>query len=377
MTPASPLSAGRAPRWRRWAIIIGVWAAFGLVASAQHHISSSLSRGVDLPWSISFRLQLPVAMIWALATPGIQWLGRRFPIDRDHWATSLPIHAVACAGFIFALVLGYVVHTNLVLPPPTPVPVLERSLQLFVAWTLTDAVLYATVLSVTYAGDRQRRLRERELQASQLETDLVQSELRALKMQLQPHFLFNALHTIGALVRTGDRDNALRVVTSLGDLLRRVVDGAADQEVSLDQELGLARSYLAIEAVRFRDRLTVDVEVDPAAERALVPHLILQPLVENAIRHGIEPNPGAGRLAIQVRRDNGRLVLTVRDDGPGAGPPSGPGRAGVGLANTRARLGRLYPGQADLTVGPAPGGGHQATVSLPFREGAAAGRSPA
>jgi LytS/YehU family sensor histidine kinase len=220
--------------------------------------------------------------------------------------------------------------------------------------------------------EHQRRLRERELAASQLETQLVRADLQALKMQLQPHFLFNALHTIGSLVRTGDKDGAIRVVAGLGDLLRRVQDGGSQQEVALDQELEFVRAYLAIERIRFRDRLDVTIDVPDEVRDAVVPHLILQPLVENAIRHGIAQRRDAGRLQVRARQAGERLEVSVRDDGPGL-PNGQPPGGGIGLANARARLERLYGADCELTFGNAAGRGFEVRVSVPLRRAPAAG----
>ncbi|HEY3279993.1 MAG TPA: histidine kinase [Gemmatimonadales bacterium] len=356
-----------APPRIRWDLILGVWTAYWLLNTAQQNVLFSMSRGYSLPWWISFLLQYPLAYAWALATPAILWLGRRFPFDKRVWPTSVAVHIAICCAWVFVLDLGYAYHAANVLPV-RPMPLLERASMFFVSWVLSDGLLYWMVLSVGYAVDHHRRYRERELIASQLETQLAQADLQALKMQLHPHFLFNALHTIGSLVRTGDRDNAVRVVAGLGDLLRRVLDGAAQQEVPLKQELAFIRNYLDIEQVRFHDRLTVAINVDPEVLEARVPHLILQPLVENAIRHGIAPHRAAGRVVVGARRVDDRVQLVVRDDGPGIGNgDTETARPGIGLSNTRARLARLYGDDYELEVGNAPGGGIEARIAVPFR----------
>jgi len=348
-------------RLRQWTLLLVIWTAFGLLLAGQQTIASTL-RGAPVPWSTSLFQWMPVAYGWALATPAILWLGRRFPFRHGTWRRSALVHAIACCVLVFVLSLGYTLHVVHLLPASgAGRPPFDRAVQLFVAWVLWDAFLYWAVLSVGSVADNERR-------ASRLETQLVEAELDALKMQLQPHFLFNALHTIGSLVRSGDREHAVRVVAGLGDLLRRMLDGARRQEVPLSQELDFVRAYLEIEQIRFRDRLTVDVAAEEGVGDAAVPHLLLQPLVENAIRHGIAPRAAGGRVEVRARRVGAALELVVRDDGPGAanGAP-GLERPGVGLANTRARLARLYGAGGTLDVSDAAGGGVEVRVTLPYR----------
>jgi signal transduction histidine kinase len=359
MSPARP---------RPWALLLVIWTAFGLLLAGQQTIASTL-RGAPIPWPTSLVQWMPVAYGWALATPAILWLGRRFQFRAETWKRSALVHAAACCVLVFVLSLGYTLHVVHLLPAAgADRPPFDRAVQLFVAWLLWDGFLYWTVLSVGYVAEHARRLRAHELRTSQLETQLVEAELDALKLQLQPHFLFNALHTIGSLVRTGDRENAVRVVAGLGDLLRRVLDGARRQEVPLSQELEFARAYLEIERIRFRDRLAVHVAAEDGVGDPAVPHLLLQPLVENAIRHGIAPRAAGGRVDVRARRVGADLEVVVRDDGPGAGNgDAGAARPGVGLANTRARLARLYGAGGTLDVSDAAGGGVEVRVRLPYR----------
>ena len=370
MTPSPAPPSGRPPRPTPWGPIFTAWTVYGLLNAAQQHQLYEMARG-PLPWTTSLLLQLPLAYTWALFTPTILWLGRRFPFERGRWPLSAIVHVAVSVSFVFLLDLGYSFHVSNVLPPSTtPMPVLRRAVQLFEGWVLSDWLLYWMVLSVGYAMEQLRRSRERELMASQLETQLVQADLAALKAQLHPHFLFNALHTIGSLVRTGDRENAVRVTAGLGDLLRRVLDGAGQQEVPLKQELDFIRKYLDIERIRFQDRLKVAITASSDTLDAKVPHLILQPLVENAIRHGIAPHLFAGLVVVGARRIDDRLCLSVRDDGPGVEARDG-ARPGVGLSNTRARLTRLYGNDYALEVVNAPEGGLEARIELPFHLAAA------
>jgi two-component sensor histidine kinase len=349
----------------RWAFIVGGWTVYGLLSSAQQLMGSTFN-GKPMPWSMALSLMMPLAMLWALATPGILWLGRRFPFHGGRWRSAVAVHLVASLTFIFLADLAYAWHSSNVMPgPPTAPTVLSGAFRLFIVWVLSDGLLYWTVLSIGYAVDHYSRYRERELAASQLETQLVQADLRTLRMQLHPHFLYNALHTIAALVRTGDQKNAVRVTAGLGALLRRMLDEARDQEVSLRQELDFIRSYLEIEQLRFPDRLTVEIDSPPEMLEAMVPQFILQPLVENAIRHGIAPHRTAGTIGITAEPAGSHLRLTVRDDG--AGLPAERPPFGVGLSNTRARLAGLYGEGGWLELRNLAGAGLEAVVEFPLR----------
>jgi two-component system LytT family sensor kinase len=348
-----------------WKWIIGGWALYWVLNAAQSYFGLVLS-GAPIDWGTALLLQFPLAGAWFLFTPAILWLGRRFPLRRGT-LLHLPLHIVISWAFVFLLDVGYAFHTANVMPPVVPRPLMRQAVRLFVLWILSDGLLYWIVLLASYAADRQRRLRERELASAQLETQLAQADLQALKMQLHPHFLFNALHTIGALVRTADRENAVRVVAQLGELLRRLLEGASQQQVSLEQEVSFIRSYLEIEQIRFRDRLKVTFDVPADLLPAVVPHLILQPLVENAIRHGIAPHSFAGLVSVSARRVDGHLELLVRDDGPGFnGADGGSAHTGIGLSNTRARLQRLYGGDYRLEMANGAGGGFEARLVIPF-----------
>ena len=220
----------------------------------------------------------------------------------------------------------------------------------------------------TYATLWQERLSrhfsEASLESQQLQARLDQARLQALRLQLQPHFLFNTLNTINALVHV-DPPTAERMVTGLSELLRVSLGTAGDQEVRLDRELEVLRHYLDIQLVRFPDRLSVRFDIDPAAREAMVPSLLLQPLVENAIKHGITPRVAAGHLNISVRRQNEMLSLEVVDDGVGA-RRGGPMSEGVGLGNARARLASLYGAQHRFEAGPRTEGGFNVTIEIPF-----------
>ena len=233
-----------------------------------------------------------------------------------------------------------------------------------VAKTNQNVFLYWAIFAVGQIINYHRDARERDVRASQLEAKLAQTQLQVLKMQLQPHFLFNTLNAIAALIHQ-DVELADRMIARLGDLLRSTLENANQQEVSLQQELDFIQPYLEIEKARLGARLSVHLDIDPAARDAKVPNLILQPLVENAIRHGIAPRPEPGRIDIAARRDNGSLHLSVMDDGPGLTLEEAP-RSGIGLANTRARLQKLYGDRQQLQLGPGSGGGLRVEITIPY-----------
>lgn len=221
----------------------------------------------------------------------------------------------------------------------------------------------------TYATHWQERLSRRIAEAArereELEERLDQARLHALRLQLQPHFLFNALNTVTALVHRDPR-SAERMVTGLSELLRVSLGPAGEQEVRLDRELELVRHYLDIQQVRFADRLTVRFDVEDGAQEGLVPSLLLQPLVENAILHGIAPRAAAGSITLLARRHEGTLEIIVRDDGVGSAGPGRVVREGVGLGNARARLQSLYGAGHRFEAGPVAGGGFQVRIEVPF-----------
>ena len=369
--PATSGHRGRSTYPPLW-VILAVWTGWGLLLSTQVAVYSRLG-GKPLPFLTAFRLNMPGSLIWAPFTPLVIWLGRRFaPFEGRRWPLGIAVNVLASMVAVFLEVLVLTVNQRWVREPmPDALPVLVAAVRSFVWWFPSDALLYWAILAIDYGVRHYGKLRERELRASQLEAQLSEARLQALKTQLQPHFLFNALHTVGQLVRTGQHGTAVEVVGGLGDLLRRVLDGTSTQEVPLKQELEFVRSYLDIEQIRFRHRLRVVVDAAPETLDARVPHLILQPLVENAIHHGIAPRATGGSLVISARRIDGDLHLTVRDDGSGlaergAEETRGAG-VGVGLANTSARLRQLYGPAASFEVVNVSDGGVAAHVVLPFQ----------
>ncbi len=236
---------------------------------------------------------------------------------------------------------------------------------------LNDIIIAMGVLAGGFARAYSRSARAREAQASRLNAQLAEAKLDALRRQLDPHFLFNTLHAVSSLVERDPR-GVRRMIARLSDLLRHSIDGSSDAEVSVRQEIELLTRYIDIMQVRFQGTLAVETHVGDDVADAMVPNLILQPLVENAIKHGVEQVGGAGRIEISVGREAGELVLTIRDNGPGPQPtqdtPDGRSSAGtgIGMRNTRARLEQLYGGSQSLTILPGKSGGTVVEVRLPF-----------
>ena len=366
----------------RWWLVLAVWAAWGLVLSTQVHIYTRMGPK-PVTFFMSLRLNMPGALIWALFTPGIIWFSRRYPpFEGRHWPRHLAFNFAASALAVALEVLVMTLNARLIRgASPEDGPLLLDVARTFVWWFASDSLLYWAVVATDYGVRHYRELKDRELRASQLEAQLAAARLEALKLQLQPHFLFNALHTIGQLVRTGQDATAVAVVAGLGDLLRRLLDGAAAQEVPLRQELEFIQSYLEIEQIRFRDRLDARIDVPEDALDARVPHLILQPLVENAIRYGIAPRPRGGHVDVSAWRVGDRLHLAVWDDGAaladatnarnGSEAADDDAGRGLGLANTSARVRELYGDAGSFEMVDRPEGGVVAHVVIPFQLAAA------
>src|SRR5216684_3568189 len=305
-----------------------------------------------------------VWLVFGALTPITYVLARRYPLRREGIGRTIVAHLTGalalCIGWAS---LGVLLALLLNRRPPQ-----ERLLRYYIGWVLTNlpwsVFLYFAVLGCMYAFTYYREARERESQQARLTAQLAEARLGALRMQLNPHFLFNSLNAITVLVRDQNTRDASRMLELLSGVLRQVLQSEKRQEVALDEELRFIEKYLAIEQVRFSDRLQVRLSIDSNVRNALVPEFILQPLVENAVRHGVAQRSEAGLIEITGRESNGELVLSVRDNGPGY---IGASDAGVGLANTRARLETLFGEAAQLDVLNAEGGGTIATLRFPSR----------
>jgi sensor histidine kinase YesM len=356
--------------WLETAIVFAAWAVFGLLLANQSYIQSA-QRGRQMPWLVALRPGLLEASLWAFTTLAIFWLARRFPLERGRMFRGLAVHLVAAVAISLArtglmVVLGGSVRW---------VGVRTFSVQ-FWGTSSQNFLFYALLLGIAHLGLYYRRYREREQAAEQLARGLTEARLQALKMQLQPHFLFNTLNAISALI-PADAKPARRMLARLGDLLRATLEHEETQEVTLREELAFLEPYLEIEQARLEDRLTVVMNIAPETLDARVPHLLLQPLVENAIRHGIAARIEPGRVEISASRgpDDRYLQLEITDDGRGVDRNADVStRRGVGLTNIRSRLEQLYGREHRFTLLNQAAGGVLVRISLPFRRAERASR---
>lgn len=335
-------------------------------ASQNYVLNARLRRPIT--WFDATIDPLIICWLWALVTPAIFLLAERFRIERTHAVRNLLVHLLASLSLSLILKIAQASLLWFFISRFKGSPLsFDRILTDYYSFFDYWIVLYGLILLGHHSSDFYRRYRQNELKASQLETQLAQAQLAALRSQLNPHFLFNTLHAISALMYKDVRA-ANRMVSQLSDLFRMTLETSGTQQVRLKQELDFIQRYLEIQRARFSDRLQVRFSVDEETLDAMVPSFILQPLVENAVRHGIAPRVEAGELEIVARREGDRLLLKVCDNGRGF--PSedvlGRGKHGFGLASTRERLRRLYNGSHLFALLNAPGGGAVVRVEIPF-----------
>ncbi len=347
-----------------WVFVSAAWLGPAILAAFQAYVQGRIGNREPATWR-EIVWEGGDWLLYALLTPAVFWLARRYPLGRGTVARHMPVHLLGAILLCAAWAGGGVLYSW----------TLFRSTPYgggTVGWFLTSlpfgVAVYFAVLGVEHAVYYAFHARDRETHAARLAAQLAEARLGALRMQMQPHFLLNSLNAITVIVRDRDTVTATRMLEQLGDMLRRVTRADRPQEVTLAEELAFVRQYLAIEEVRFPDRLRPVFAVDPSLLAAAVPEFVLQPLVENALRHGLAQRVGATRLEIAARREGEALILSVADDGPGPDEAASEPSEGVGLRNTRERLATLYGDRAMLTLTRSPGGGATATVRLPYRE---------
>ena len=355
----------------KWLAVIAVWAMLGVIYAGPIYFEMRSEGMNHAAWRV-FSWGILTWVAWAPLTPAIVWLARRYSLLDGAWKKNLLVHLPA---FLLFSILHSAAATaiTLTIDPfdglgDSPKTFLPRFLSRVQGSFGSDLLVYGAVIGICYALDYYRKYREREIVATRLEAQLAQAQLDALRMQLHPHFLFNTLNGVVGLVRDNKNQAAVSMLVGLSDLLRHTLEHSSRQEVELREELNFIKLYLSIQQMRFSDRLRVEFDVDPETNKALVPNLILQPLTENALRHGIGGSASAGLLGISSGVENGQLRLLVYDNG--AGLPDDwqlNGSAGIGLANTAARLQQLYDDDHQFDIRNRDGGGVEVVITMPFR----------
>lgn len=358
-----PTSSRPVPAW----LVFAAWTVPALLSTFETVMFSRLKGSPSEVWR-AFATQAPGWYAWAAFTPVIVALASRFPLARPFRWRSVAAHV---AGYLLVALSSSSVWAlvGMWLRPPAGGSFLPTLRNWFVSGLPFTVLAYAAVIGIFHGIRATARLQARERDAARLAQQLTEAQLASLRMQLRPHFLFNALNAIMALVRDGDAARAVAALSLLSDVLRATLRSGASHEVALAEEVAFTRRYLDIERIRFGDRLGVTIDVPPELLDAAVPTFLLQPFVENSIRHGILDRRRGGTITITVRASDGSLHLAVRDDGAGL-PPGWDARhrAGVGIANARERLERLYGDAAALGIESVPGGGGvTVAIVLPLR----------
>ncbi len=354
----------------RWFWIAAIWSAVGLFDATQT-VFVMRAEGMHHAWTQLFITSLVSWLPWALATPLVLRLGRRYSSVQLRRFSAWGRHLAACVaiGLVFSAwtaSLEELLNPWAKVPGPEPFPRLW--LHTFSNGLLSYAILYSGILLVGYMLDSRERLSLQQTETARLSEQLLKAQLNALRRQIEPHFLFNTLNAIAGLVREKRNDTAVTMIAGLSDFLRRVLEDSNRQQVPLGEELEFAQKYLDIQKVRFVERLQCSVNVPGELLLAQVPTLILQPMVENAIKHGIAKRAQGGAIHIAAVRSNGMLKLSVYNDGPSLPASWEKEHSGIGISNMRTRLHSLYGDAFDLSLQNQNPGGVEVSISLPFKE---------
>lgn len=354
----------------RWYWVVAVWMGIGLFDATQT-VFVMRSEGMHHYWTRLFFTDLMAWLPWMLATPIVFRLSHRFPGTAWKRPAFWIWHLLACSaiGLVSAAWVALWeerLNPYALMPGPDPFP--QLWLRKFYSGLLASIILYGLILLVAHIADAQRRFALQQAETARLNEQLSKAQLNALRRQIEPHFLFNTLNAIAGLVREGNRDAAVSMIAGLSDFLRRVVNDSGRQQVPLSEELEFTQKYLDIQKARFADRLNFSMDVPAELLPAQVPSLILQPLVENAVKHGIAQRLQGGAIRIAAARSNGSLTVRIYNDGPGL--PSGWEQTanGIGILNVRTRLESLYGNEFELRLRNR-NAGVEASLSIPYRAG--------
>lgn len=358
---------GEQPNWRRvWVDLLALWMVFAILGTWMNY-GFQAARSHPISWGHAVAINVAAYAIWAfLLTPIVLLLCAAFPLGRARALRFVPAHLLGMTAIVCIDVVVKTALHKYVYPELPALAVVLQLRQYFFSQTEADVQIYLVVAVLGCVVAYYAKVRSQELRASRLETSLVKAELQVLKMQLQPHFLFNTLHSISSLAFTDPRA-AQTMICSLGDLLRLSLVREDMPEVTLRRELEFLKLYLDIEKVRFQDRLLTKLQISDEVIDAKVPYQLLQPLVENAIKHGVSRRSGSGSVEVAAFGDSGHLCLVVTNDSSTSSAVPASDGMGIGLENTRNRLRILYGDDARLSVRELPGPRFEVKVGLPLR----------
>jgi signal transduction histidine kinase len=350
--------------WLRWCFFFCVWTLLGVSFALSTYLGARQDN-VQISWERILSGYLADFYLWGMLSPLIFLLARRFEL-RQHFPRNVLVHigaSVVLSGFVISAAAPLVWYLGYVNTARNPtLAILWRNNAFSAYYFHQGLTIYWTTLVVAHAVYYYRGLRQREAQTARLTAELAQAQLQALKMQIHPHFLFNTLNSIAALLHK-DVEAADRMIARLGDFLRLTLKSSDAPIVDFQQELEFLKCYLDIEHIRFQDRLTVDLDIDPNALTAMVPNLILQPIVENAVKHGVARQTYPGHIVIRARREGERLIMRVEDNGAGLKAKSN--GSGIGISNTRARLEQFYGRDFSFQVANSAERGVSVTLDIP------------
>jgi len=352
----------------RWHWIALLWSVIGLLDAIQN-VLVMRSEGMHHAWPQLFATLFFSWLPWALATPIVMYLARRFPAVQFRPLSTWLVHLLAAAA-INLIYAGWRAAMEAALNPWAnphgPGSFTSLWSVYFNNSIFATVILYVSILGVTYILDSRERLANQQMETARLNEQLSKAQLDALRHQIEPHFLFNALHAVASLVRENRNDDAVGMIAGLSDLLRHLLRDSRSQQVPLREELELLAKYMAIQKARFSDRLHFEQNVPRNLLLAQVPSLLLQPMVENSLKHGIAKRAQGGCIRIAAARENGNLTVSVYNDGPKLSPDWKTANSGVGLSNLRSRLEALYGDRFEFELENAASGGVAAKVSIPY-----------
>ena len=352
----------RRTNFRTPLVILG-FLALGTLLAFVEAAGNRVAGGIDTFAYAALWMQPPWLLLGALA-PCVVWLSIRFPFHKTRWTRSLPVHLAGAFAFAYGhLALLATLHRFVF---ASQLAVVEQTNVLVRAYLIQNLFIYCTIVGGTHAWQFYRSLQRRELDAALLQSMLSDARLEALRHQIQPHFFFNTLNTVVMFARNGDTRAVVKLLTDLSSLLRYSLEESESGDATVEQEMEFLRQYLAIEQVRFGDRLRVTWDVDASVSRIPIPRLLLQPLVENAVRHGLARIATTAELCVRCRPFDGQLVLEVDDNGSGIDANANSDRTGIGLRNVEQRIEARFASGASLQLVPRAGGGTIARIKLPL-----------